>query len=195
MKRSEEVYREILDQVEKKNYKLTQKYISEKLGLSLSNVNYALAPLRRMNAIQVRRMFFQIISPKKILYYWSSIRNLKKDIIYSTRLEKNALGIEKLMPDSAVFTAYSGYRLEYGDAPSDYSEVYVYCSDIGEIRKRFPESRNIPNIFVLRKDKNMDKYGKIATKASIFVDLWNLPEWYSKDFIDAMEEKWNIGAQ
>ncbi len=195
MKRTEEVYREILYQFERKSHKLTQKSISEKLGLSLSNVNYALAPLRRMNAIQVKKMFFQIINPKKILYYWASIRNLEKDIVYSTRFGKNAIEIEKFMPDSAVFTAYSGYRLKYGDAPSDYSEVYVYCSDLGEIRKRFPESKNTPNLFVLKKDKNIDKYGKISTNANMFVDLWNLPEWYSKDFVKALEEKWNTGAQ
>lgn len=195
MKRTEEVYREILYQAEKGNNMITQRAISDKLSLSLSNVNNALAPLRRMNAISVKKMCFHIVNPKKILYHWASVRNLKKDITYSTRAEKGVVEIEKLMPDSAIFTAYSGYRLRYKDAPADYSEIYVYCDDIEEIKERFPESKNTPNIFVLKKDKNMDKYGKIATNASIFVDLWNLGEWYAQDFLKAMEQKWSIGMQ
>ncbi|MBI2653933.1 winged helix-turn-helix transcriptional regulator [Candidatus Woesearchaeota archaeon] len=195
MKRTEEVYREILYQAEKGNNIITQKYISDKLNISLSNVSNAISPLRRMGAIQVKKMCFHIVNFKKILYHWASVRNLKKDIIYSTRTEKSVADIEKSVPDSAVFTAYSGYRLKYKDAPADYSEVYVYCDDLGEIKKRFPESKNTPNIFVIKKDKNIDKYGKIATNANIFVDLWNLPEWYSQEFLKAMEQKWNIGTR
>ena len=99
------------------------------------------------------------------------------------------------MPDSVVFTAYSAYKLRFKDAPADYSEVYAYSDDIVEIKKRFPESKNIPNVFILKKDKSLDKYGKIATNANIFIDLWNLPEWYAKDFLKAMEKKWIIGIQ
>ena len=46
-----------------------------------------------------------------------------------------------------------------------------------------------------KKDKNIDKYGKIATNANIFIDLWNLSEWYAQEFLKAMEQKWTIGAQ
>ena len=38
-------------------------------------------------------------------------------------------------------------------------------------------------------------YDKIATSANIFVDLWNLPEWYAQEFLKAMEQKWNIGMK
>lgn len=194
MKRTEEVYREILYQAEKGNNILTQKAISGKLSLSLSNVHNAIEPLRRMGAIEVKKMCFHIINTKKIIYHWASTRNLKKDITYSTRAEKSIVEIEKLMPDSVIFTAYSGYRLRYKDAPADYSEIYIYCGDIGEIKRRFPESKNTPNVFVLKKDRNIDKYGKIATNANVFVDLWNLPEWYAQEFLKAMEQKWNIGT-
>jgi len=195
MKRTEEVYREILYQAGKGNNVLTQKAISGKLGISLSNVSNALRPLRRMSAVDVKKMCFHIINTKKILYHWASIRNLKKDVIYSTRHEKSVVEIEKSMPDSAVFTAYSAYKLRFKDAPADYSEVYVYCNDIEEIKSRFPESKNSPNLFVLKKDKNIDKYGKMATNANIFVDLWNLAEWYAQEFLKAMEQKWNIGMK
>lgn len=189
MKRTEEVYREILHQAEKGNNVLTQKSISEKLGISLSNISNALTPLRRMSAIDVKKMCFHIINKRKILYHWASIRNLNKDIIYSTRSERNVFEIEKLMPDSVVFTAYSGYKLRFKDMPADYSEVYVYSNDIEEIKKRFPPSKNTPNIFVLKKDKTIDNYGKIATNSNIFVDLWNLSEWYAQYFLKAMEKR------
>jgi len=195
MKRTEEVYREMLFQAEKENIALTQKEISEKLALSLSNINKAIAPLRRMGAIEVKRMGLNIINARKIIYYWASSRNLAKDIVYSTRVEKNVKDIEKRMPDTAVFTAYSAYALKYREAPADYSEVYVYCDDLDEIKKRFPSNRNRPNLFVLKKDRSIDKYGKIATTANIFVDLWNLGEWYAAEFIKELEKKWNIGTQ
>jgi len=194
MKRIEEIYRELLYNAEERKKVFTQKALSHKLSISLSNINNALAPLRRMNAIEVKKMCFCITNERKILYYWASIRNLKKDIVYSTRYEKNVIEIEKLMPNSAVFTAYSAYRLRFKDAPADYSEVYVYSNDLEEIKRRFPKSKNTPNIFVLKKDENIDKYGKIATNANIFVDLWNLSEWYAQEFLKAMEQKWNIGT-
>jgi len=195
MKRTEEVYRELLYQAEKGNNVLTQKAISDKLGMSLSNVSNAIEPLRRSGAIDVKKMCFHIINPKKIIYHWASIRNLRKDVIYLTRSEKSVVEIEKSMPDSVVFTAYSAYKLRFKDTPADYSEVYVYSNDIEEIRKRISQSKNIPNVFILKKDKNIEKYGKIATDANIFVDLWNISEWYAQDFLKAMEQKWNIGAQ
>lgn len=195
MKRIEEVYREILYQAEKGSNVITQKAISDKLELSLSNVSSALAPLRRMGAISVKKMCFHIVNQKKIIYHWASVRNLKKDIAYSTRAEKSITEIEKSMPDSVIFTACSAYRMRYKDAPADYSEVYVYSDDLEEIKKRFPESRNTPNIFVLKKDKSIGKYGKIATNANMFVDLWNLPDWYAQDFLKELEKKWNTGIQ
>lgn len=195
MKRTEEVYREILFQAEKGNNKLTQKAISDKLELSLSNISNAIKPLRRMNAVSVRKMCFYIVNQKKILYHWASIRNPKKDIVYSTRAEKNIIQIEKSMPDNVIFTAYSGYRLRFNDVPADYSEVYVYSNDVSEIKRRFPQSKNTPNIFVLKKDKSIDIYGRIATNANIFVDLWNLEEWYAQDFLKSMEEKWSFGIR
>ena len=195
MKRTEEVYREILHQAEQGNNLLTQKAISEKLSLSLSNVSNALNPLRRMGAIQVKKMCFHVVNQKKIVYHWASIRNLNKDIIYSTRVQKSVVEIEKSMPDDAVFTAYSGYRLKYKDAPADYSEVYVYSNNLAEIKKRFPESKNTPNVFILKPDNNIGKYGKIATDSNLFVDLWNLPEWYAQEFLKAMEQKWITGMK
>ena len=186
MKKIELVYRKILDEViEKKNKKMTQAEIARTLQISLSTVNLALEHLKKMNAVDVGNRSFTIVNAKKILLYWASIRNLEKDIIYRTRVDKKVVEIEKNMPPNVLFGAYSAYKFTFKDMPADYSEIYVYAEDeaIEEIKERFPENKNEGNLFVLKKD--FDK----MTKAQIFVDLWNLKQWYSKDFLKALECK------
>ncbi len=190
MKRIEEIYREILHQaLEEKNNTLTQRGISVKLDVSISTVNHALKILRKMNAIKVNPRNFKITNSKKILYYWACIRNLKKDIIYKTRVDDSAINIEKRVPDDVVYAAYTAYKFKFKDSPSDYSEIYIYANNIKEIKKRFPEKNNTPNLFILKKDVNLDKYGKTSTIGNIFVDLWNLEEWYAKEFLKAIEKR------
>lgn len=188
MKKAELVYMELLyNSIEKKNRRLTQSYLSSHLRISLSTVNLALKPLCRMGAINIKRMYFEIVDVKKILYYWASIRNPEKDIIYKTRVEMPVREMEKLMPGNIIFTSYSAYKLRFNDVPADYSEVYVYGSE--DIKKRFKENNKNPNLFVLKKDNTLDKYGKSVTLGNLFVDLWNLKEWYAKDFLKALEVK------
>ena len=188
MRKIEFVYREILfNAIEKEQKNLTQSYLAKALGISLSTVNLALKPLARMNAIRIKKMGFEIIDVKKILYYWASIRNIEKDIVYQTRVEEPVAAIEKQMPDDIVFSAFSAYKFKFKDVPADYSEVYVYGSE--EMKKRFKPNNKIPNLFVLRKDNQIEKYGKTATIANIFVDLWNLKQWYARDFLKALEVK------
>ncbi|MFO8016517.1 MAG: winged helix-turn-helix transcriptional regulator [Candidatus Woesearchaeota archaeon] len=187
MKKTEQVYREILHEaMEKKNRKLTQKAIASALGISLSTVNHALKPLRKMNAVEISPKNMKITSVKKTLYYWSSIRNIEKDIIYETRAEMDPKQIEKSMPAGVVFTAYSGYVFRFKDAPADYSEIYVYSGSADEIKRRFPERKGPANITVLKKDRNMKDE---ATLANLFVDLWNLKQWYARDFLKEMEAR------
>ena len=188
MKRIEEVYREILFQsIEKKNNNLTQADIASALKVSLSVVNLALKPLKSMGALRINQRSFDVIDKKKIFYYWASIRNLDKDIIYKTRVEMPIRSIESQMPMEVVYTAYSAYKFKFKDVPADYSEIYVYSNDLNEIEKRFPKNDKNPNLFVLKRDNNLSK----ITIAQIFVDLWNLKEWYAKEFLKSMEEKIN----
>lgn len=189
MKRIEEVYREILYQsIEKNNKRFTQREISKKLNLSLSVVNLALKPLKRMNAVTINKRSFDIVNIKKILMYWASIRNLEKDIVYKTRVNENVIEIENNMPSNIVFSAYSAYKLKFKDAVADYSEVYVYDGE--DVKKRFKLNEKNPNLFVIKKDRTFDLY-KGLTIAQLFVDLWNLREWYAKDYLKALEAKLN----
>ena len=192
MKKIELVYREILYQsLEKKNNKMTQLAIASKLNISLSTINHALKPLRAMGAIDVKLKNFTVVDGKKILYYWASLRNINKDIIYRTRVDKPVQKIESEMPADVVYGAFTAYKFKFKDVPADYSEAYVYSSDemVDDIKKRFPESKNVPNLFVLKKDSLMQEYGKTTTLAQTFVDLWNLKEWYAKEFLMALEKK------
>jgi len=54
--------------------------------------------------------------------------------------------------------------------------------------KKLKTSDENPNLFILKKDKALDKYPSIPL-SQIFVDLWNLKEWYAKDFLNALENK------
>jgi len=189
MKKNELVYREILYQaIERKNRRLSQMYLSKELKMSLSTVNLSLKQLRKMNSVEVKARGFVVKDARKILYYWASERELEKDIVYKTRVEKPVRRIESEMPPGTIFTSFSGYKYTFKDVPADYSEVYVY-GDEKEMRKRFPANNKTPNLFVLSKDSIIDRYGKKATVAQIFVDLWNQKEWYAKDFLKALEAR------
>jgi predicted transcriptional regulator len=190
MKKIEQTFREILYQaMEKNNSLLKQSELSKKLGFSLSTINLAVKRLERMSAVRIAKMNFRVIDIKKILYLWASIRNLEKDIIYSTRAEMPVQEIEKNLPD-ITYATYTAYKFKLKDVPADYSEVYVYANEeeLEEIKKRFPQNNKNPNLFVLRKDENMNNYGKTGTTAQIFVDLWNLKEWYAHDFLKTLEQ-------
>ncbi len=188
MKGIEIVYRELLYQaVEKKNRTLTQASLAKTLNISLSTVNSAVRRLEKMGGVEIRKRSLHITDIKKILYYWASIRNLQKDIIFATRVEKPVREIEKLMADDVVFGGFTAYKFLFKDVPADYSEIYVYGDE--NIKQRFPEHKGMPNLFVLKKDDCIEQYGKKTTIAHTFVDLWNLKEWYAKEFTNAMEER------
>lgn len=193
MKQTELVYREILHQaIEEERFELTQSELSKKLMISLSIVNSAVKRLDAIGAVRILPRKFKVLNVRKALYFWASLRNLQKEIIFRKRIEASARDIERIMPD-VIFTAFTAYKLRFKDTPADYSEVYVYAdgSELEEIKKRiskFKSSEKNPNFFVLKKDKLLKGYKEIPL-AQIFVDLWNLKEWYAKDFIENFEKK------
>lgn len=171
----------------------TQKEIAQKLGISLSTVNNAIEPLSRLGAIEKRKFGLRLIDREKALLFWASTRNMAKDVVYSTRVEEKITEIEKLMPAGVVFTAFSGFRLKFNDVPADYSEVYVYANDeeLAELKKRFPAKQGPQNLVVLKKDEMLGEE-KIASDELMFVDLWNLKEWYAKEFVKALKQRMRL---
>jgi len=196
MKKTESVYREILyGIIEKKETSFTQLGLSKKLSVSLSIVNLAVKKLESFGAVKIMQRSFKVLDIRKIIFFWASIRNLWKDVLFKIRVEAPVREIERIMPD-IIFTAYSAYKLKFKDVPADYSEVYIYADneEVEEIKERlinFKTSEKNPNLFILKKDQALYSCKSIRN-AQIFVDLWNLKEWYSKEFINALEKRIGI---
>ncbi len=189
------VFREIGCSFIEGKSRFTQLEISKKLGLSLSIVNGALKNLSEINAVKIMPKGFEIVAFDRMLLYWATHRNLKKDIIYSTRAEAKVTDIEKSMPSGIAFTGYTAYKFLFEEVPADYSEVYLYATTeaLEEIKTRFAQNSKRPNVFVLKCAADMEnpiihkRLKKMCVcGAQLFADLWNMEEWYAKDFADAL---------
>lgn len=165
-------------------------------GFSLSTVFNALKALRGANIISVSGRNFRLESYQKLLYLWASHRGFKNDILFSTRVELDAKKIESLLPANVEFGLYSASGFTYKIEPVDYDHVYIYIESSGldEVLRRLPESdrkTKIYNFFVLKKDAWLKRYETMPLE-QVFVDIWNAPEWYAKDFLKALEDKFVI---
>ena len=192
MRKKELIWREILFQaVEKKNFDFTQKDLAEKFGFSLSTVFNALKIPRASGAIKVAGRNFSVVDAEKFLYIWATQRNIAKEIIYETYVSEPAQKIEGMMPPEIIFGAYSAYIVKHKDAPADYAKVYVYAEEeeLEKMQKRFPKSKGEANLFVLKADPLLSQYGNITPDVQIFVDFWNMKDWYAKDFSNALKNK------
>ena len=189
MLKKEIIWREILYQaLQKKQFEFTQKQIAQKFRFSLSTVFNALKIPRASGAIKVSGRFFSIIDTQKFLSIWGTHRNLNKDIIYQTRVDLPIKEIEGELPADVIPTAYTAYRLKFQDAPADYDKVYIYAKNLEQIKKRFPLKKGAPNLIILKTDNFLANYGSLPPLAQIYVDLWNLTEWYARDFLNSLEK-------
>ncbi|MBU1016583.1 MAG: hypothetical protein ABIJ36_01650 [Patescibacteria group bacterium] len=193
MKKIETIWHYILwSALEKGVFKHTQKELSKLFGYSLSTVNLALHVPTQIGAVKKTSKFFTVFDFKKFLYLYASCRNLQKDIIYQTNLSVPVMEIEGLVPSQSIYACYSAARHVFKEPPADYSKVYVYLEEehLPKIFKRFGKNNDKnPNFFILKMHGTMKKYGNITTVPQTFADIWNLSDWYSRDFILALEEK------
>lgn len=190
MKKIEIIWREILFQaIEKKNFQFTQKELAARLRVSTSTIFQALKTPRLMGAIRVTGRFFLLEDTEKLLYHWASIRNLQKEIIFTSRVNLPVLEIEGMAPPDVIFGCYSAARQILGIPPADYDTVYLYAADTDEIGARFTFEKGRVNLIVLRKDPLIAGYGQITTLAQTFVDLWNLPDWQAKEYTRTLKER------
>jgi DNA-binding transcriptional regulator YhcF (GntR family) len=191
MKRVERVYCGLLEKIiQDRINTTTQKQLSKDCKVSIGTVNYALKPLSQMGIIEKRQRSLTLINPKKLLLYWASIRNLTNEIIYTTYSKETIRTRESMMPP-CIFTAYTGYKFKFNEAPADYGEIYAY-GDVELIKQRFPTNKSpIENIFTLRSDPHIEKRSTagIAPLSLLYVDLWNMDTWYANEFIKALETK------
>lgn len=192
MSKKELIWLEILSQaIDNKTFDFTQKEMAGKFGISLSTVFNALKIPRQLGAVKVTGRNFSLVDAEKLLYLWATQRNFNKEIIYETYSPLGPKENEGLMPAGIIFAAYSAYAHKYDDAPADYGKVYVYAGpeELAEIKKRFPARKGNPNVFVLKKDELAGKYKLADSDARTFCDLWNLPDWYAKEFLKKLKEK------
>lgn len=197
MKKKEMIIRELLETViEKKGTKLTQLELAKRLKVSISTVNNAIKPLVQLGAVDVKRTGLIVIDLRKALLYLSSIRNLQRDIVYQTYVPNSVTEIEKSMPAGIIYTMFSGYKFRFAEVPADYSEVYLYADEktLEEIKRRFPKRKGPANLFVLASDPALVRLSKtgIAPLVQIYVDLWNVRQWYAKEFLTALETKLGV---
>lgn len=183
MLKIEYIWRELLYRAieqGKVEFKITE--LAQTFHLSTSVVAHALSPLRNLQIVEIGKLTSAIRDTERLLFFWATRRNLKKDIIYQTYSALTVFERETTMPAAVFPTAYSACHLYYDETPADYDMVYFYILDYQEVAKRFPPvHKKEPNIFILQQDDYFSRYQK-TTLAQIFVDLWNLPHWYAKDF-------------
>ncbi len=192
MNKKEIIWREILHQtIENKKIEFTQKELAQKYGYSLSTVFNALKIPQESGAIRKSGRGFKVEDKEKFLYLWATIRRFKKDIIYQTNVSVGAREIEGEMPPGIIFGCFSAYLKKYKSAPADYDKVYVYANVkiLKELKIRFLKKDGYANLTVLSADPFLTNFGKITPDVQTFVDLWNLPEWFAKDFLNALKEK------
>lgn len=193
MKKIETTWHHLLwSALEKHQFKHTQKNLADYFGYSLSTINLAVKKAVSIGAVKMSGKFFVLSDPKKLLFYWATHRNLNKDIIYKTHSDLPISEIEGLIPPQSTIGGFSAAKKILGEAPSDYSKIFFYLpqEEVETAKKRYPPSlRELKNIFILKSYPKQKEYGQITTLAQTFVDLWNLPDWYAKDFLTSLEEK------
>jgi hypothetical protein len=192
MTKKEIIWREIIEKAaSKKQLKFTQKELAQKFGFSLSTIFNALKIPRLLGAVKVGGRSFSVTDLEKFLYIFATNRNIEKEIIYETHVPEAPGEIEGQMPAGAIFGAYSAYNKKYPTAPADYDKVYVYANlaTLAEIKKRFPKIKGYANLFVLKSDQSLDHIGAVTPDVQTFVDLWNLKDWYAKDYLNELKKK------
>lgn len=190
MKKIEMIWREILEEGIK-SPTFEQKKLAEKYGFSTSTVFAALYPLRNIGSVVVTGRNFRVTNIEKILMFWATHRNLKRDIIYQTYVNLPVLEIEGLVDNQTIFGTYSAARILLKDSPSEYDKVYLYHPHPENLTQRFPQNKDKPtNFFIVKPDLNLANYGKTTPVSQTFVDLWNLADWYADDFIKVLKEKY-----
>lgn len=189
MDKKELIYHAILESYfKKKQILFTQSSIAKTCHVSIGLVNATVWQLEDLGVVRIKLRSFELQDAKKLLVFWATKRNLKKDLVYKTYFNGTVKEIESLMSNEAVFTAYSAYRLTYKDAPSDYDKVYVYSENLKSIEQRFPfNKKEAPNVFVFKKPEFLTE--KIVSPDLLYVDLWNLGDWFAAEYLKALEKR------
>lgn len=191
MKKIELIWRHILfETVEHRQLRFQQQELAHMYKISSSTVNAALTPLRRLGGVRVGGRGFIVTDYEKILYHWANHRDMEKDIMLRASVRLSVHEIEGQLPPGSYPTAYTAVRERFGEPPADYDAVYCYHANPDTVRQRFQSDMTLgkPNLFVLKADPFLTGYKDRLPLAQVFVDLWNITDWYAKDFIKIIKE-------
>ena len=192
MKKIETIWQYLLFQaIEQREFRHTQAGLAQLFHYSTSTINLALVKPTAIGAIRKSGKFFVVADVIKLLYLASTIRSLAKDIIYHTYSDLPIRELEGLAPAGAVFGGYSAASQILGEPPADYTTLHLYAdpADIATIQSRYPISKTGNSQVVIFKKPT---YAPIKNHTSLphtFVDIWNLSDWYARDFTQALEDK------
>lgn len=182
MLKKERVYRELVWLAGRERW-TTQRELAKACGVSLNLVNSVVRELKRIGAVTVYPMKLHILDPAKILFSWASQRDPGRDISLEYAVGLPVHEIEKNMPGSIVFTAFSGWRFRAGQAPFDYNKVHAYSPPSAEpVLKRLlstlPRTRGDANTFVAVVDDPhlfARAERQVASVGQLFVDIYSMP--------------------
>lgn len=193
MKKIETVWHHILTEALREGkVRHTQQELAHRFHYSLSTIYHAIRIPTEMGAIRKATKFFVLQDFKKLLYYWASFRTLNRDLLYETASNLPLREIEGLALPGSIYGAYSAAKRLLGEPPADYSKIYFYIlpNDLQAFKRRFPpSSKHSANTFALKMLPVMQEYGSTTTLVQTFVDLWNLADWYARDFTQTLEAK------
>lgn len=190
MKKIEFIWRHILYQtIEKRLIRFQQQELAARFAISSSTVHAALSPLRRLGGVSVNGRGFEVIDYEKILYHWANHRDLTADLTHAMRVNLPITAIESGLPYATTPTAFTAVRERFDEPPADYDKVYCYTDDPDNVQKRFEkeQTRGTPNLYLLKPDPFLSTYPTIPL-AQVFADVWNLSDWYAKDFVRQIKE-------
>lgn len=192
MKKIEYIWRHLLTETfEKKRVLFRQQDLASKFSISSSTVNFALKPLRELGAVRVNKKGFEVSDWEKILYHWANHRRLIADIHSQIRINLPILEIENRLPNGTIPTAYTAVRKRFGEPPADYDKIYCYHPSPKTVVNKFLRE-TVPgpnNLFILIPDPFLSS---TVALVQLFADLWSLPDWFAKDFVNEIRDKIDV---
>src|SRR3989338_6473751 len=197
VRKKEQIWRFILDAAlsNGKILQFEQQAIAAKLGISTSTVFHALKVPRQSGAIAVHGRGFVLRDIEKLLTLWASGRNIARDNVYQTHVDMPVQQIDSGLPGSVIFSAYSAYTFRYHETPADYDKVVCYAVDaqiIESVKQRFPMTKGSPNLIILEGDALLPSFGSHLPVSQLYVDLWNLSDWFAADYLKALRVQLHI---
>jgi hypothetical protein len=197
VKKIETIWHHLLyDAIEQKQFQHTQAGLAQTYRMSTSTVNLALIKPTAIGAIRKSGKFFVVADVLKLLYLWATVRNLPHDVLYQTYSDLSINQLVGIAPPNALFGGYYAASQILGEPPADYTTLHLYLpkGDLELVKTRYPFSKTGLNQVIVYHNP-LDLYSQIKTPTATtslpntFVDIWNLSDWYARDFTQGLEDK------